>query len=230
MAPIVVADLGEVGYTTPRGSDKIVTYFAMRSVNATPFQPNSEVDEVAWVPVDKAAAALSYEHDRALVSDLDLDSHFQSGTLYLVRHGSAGSRSTWVGDDRLRPLTKKGVAQANQIADWIRREPLDVLLSSPYLRCVQTLEPLARSTGLEVRIHPYLAEGSTETTTMLNRLRGLSAVVCSHGDAIPWMIEAMVAEGLTIDGAIDCKKGSTWVVTVSGGRFASARYVADATS
>jgi phosphohistidine phosphatase SixA len=64
--------------------------------------------------------------------------------LYVVRHAHAGSRSAWLEDDRLRPLSDKGRLQAKAIAERIVPLGPSVLLTSPYLRCQQTLEPLAR--------------------------------------------------------------------------------------
>ena len=81
--------------------------------------------------------------------------------LYLVRHAKAGSRADWVGDDRLRPLTEGGCRQAEALAE--RLAPLVAaadaeLVSSPYLRCVQTIEPLATRLGRSVRLDERLAE------------------------------------------------------------------------
>ena len=60
----------------------------------------------------------------------------------MVRHAKAGDRGEWSGDDRMRPLTKSGQRQAEGLANLLDREPIDKILSSGYLRCVQTVEPL----------------------------------------------------------------------------------------
>ena len=78
--------------------------------------------------------------------------------LYLVRHAKAGQRSRWDGPDHLRPLTKAGRAQAQALAAWLANEPISRLLSSPYVRCVQTLEPLAEKLALEIEITEHLTE------------------------------------------------------------------------
>src|SRR3984893_7464329 len=79
---------------------------------------------------------------------------------YLVRHAKAGSRRDWEGPDECRPLTAAGRLQAAAIAERLRARPVTRLLSSPYLRCVQTLEPLAKELGLVVECDDDLAEGS----------------------------------------------------------------------
>ncbi len=68
-------------------------------------------------------------------------------TIYLVRHAKAGDRAGYDGDDTLRPLSGKGRRQAVAICERLSRLivklPDALLLSSPYIRCIQTLEPLA---------------------------------------------------------------------------------------
>ena len=101
-------------------------------------------------------------------------------TVILLRHASAGDRDTWEGDDRLRPLDKRGRKQAEKLRDILRGYGVTRALSSPYVRCVQTVEPL----GLEVEVDERLAEGAplAETLSLLEEADG--AVACTHGDVI----------------------------------------------
>ena len=68
-----VCDLGEelepVRYQDNRGRPKLVRYWRMVVVGGE-FAPNDEVDELRWVPPDRARRLLSYAHDRALVQSL----------------------------------------------------------------------------------------------------------------------------------------------------------------
>jgi 8-oxo-dGTP diphosphatase len=57
--------LGETRYVF-KGDDKVVSYWAMEALGGD-FVPGDEVDEVRWLPVDSAAAILSYERDRELL-------------------------------------------------------------------------------------------------------------------------------------------------------------------
>ena len=133
--------------------------------------------------------------------------------LYLVRHAKAGTRRDWFGDDRLRPLTKSGIAQAEALAD--RLEPLHParLISSPYRRCVQTLEPLASRTGLTVEIDLAWSEGA-EFESALQHLTTLGdrTVMSSHGDVIPELISALERRGMAIKGEPSWRKGAVWVI------------------
>lgn len=133
--------------------------------------------------------------------------------LYLVRHAKAGSRSKWDGPDQLRPLSRPGKEQADALALRLGERNVSRLLSSPYVRCVQTLEPLAMKTGLEIEHCDLLAEASA-FAPVLDLLAGLpeGAVLCSHGDVIPDTVDALLRRGMVIDGQPDWRKGSTWVL------------------
>src|SRR5712664_2134593 len=78
------------------------------------------------------------------------------GTFYVVRHAKSGSRGHWSGDDRLRPLSKKGQQQAEGLVSVLAPFPISAIFSSPYLRCMQTVEPLARVRRLEIKPSPSL--------------------------------------------------------------------------
>ena len=60
--------------------------------------------------------------------------------LYFLRHGQAGDRADWTGDDDERPLTKKGKESLGREAETIVQLDLrvDVILTSPLVRAVQT--------------------------------------------------------------------------------------------
>jgi len=98
----------------------------------------------------------------------------------LVRHASAGERHLWADDDRLRPLDDKGRRQALEIAAALCSEDIRRVVSSPYVRCVQTVEPLAAELGLEVELDERLAEGAGQAAADLLDEEGI--VLCTHGD------------------------------------------------
>ena len=66
----------------------------------------------------------------------------------LVRHARAVSKREWAGPDLLRPLDDVGERQAMGLVDTLAETPIRRLGSSPALRCVQTLEPLASHHGI----------------------------------------------------------------------------------
>lgn len=150
-----------------------------------------------------------------------------SVAVHLIRHAHAGKRSSWADDDTQRPLSPRGREQAEGLADLLADEPVTRIVSSPYLRCVQTMEPLAARLGLAVEAHPALAEGADPdaATALLDELVASHGVACSHGDVIPLVLRRLQATGTEIEGPLLDQKGSTWVLAVEGGRMVRGRYV-----
>ena len=136
---------------------------------------------------------------------------------FVVRHAKAGRRSEWVGDDELRPLSKAGWRQAEGIAERLADEHVTGLYSSPYVRCMQTLEPLAKRLGLTVLADERLAEGASLTDSLaLLAEAGPGAVLCSHGDVIPDLLGGLVRRGAELRTEPDWRKGAMWVLTAGG--------------
>lgn len=63
------AELRAVTYEDRKGRPKRVRYWAMVVVDGE-FTPNSEVDEVRWVPADSVAELLTYGRDADVVHEL----------------------------------------------------------------------------------------------------------------------------------------------------------------
>ena len=68
----------------------------------------------------------------------------------LVRPADAGLRSEWCGSDEWRGLTDAGHGQARAVVRMIEDLPVLRILSSPSLRCRQTVVPLALARALDV--------------------------------------------------------------------------------
>ncbi len=224
----IVADLGDVDYQTPQGNPKRVRYFGMRATDIPEFAPNQEVDEVRWLAPDEAVALLSYRFDRQLVSDVDLTNLTRSGFVFLLRHAKAGQRSEQTGPDHLRPLSSKGRIQAEELAGFFAEWGVDRILSSPSLRCRETVEPLADRLGLDIEESQALIEGGgASILDTVDRFIGGNVVLCSHGDVIPAIIDRLARRGITLTsptGWLECGKASVWRLTVSGGEIHSAHY------
>jgi 8-oxo-(d)GTP phosphatase len=209
-------------YTDPQGRPKEVRYWLLRADGAeSAFAPDDEIDRVLWLGVNDADASLTYERDRPVLRA----AAGLAQPLFLVRHAKAGSRQQWQGDDDLRPLSVKGLRQAEGIGARFAERPLVAVLSSPSVRCVQTVEPLARLQDLEVRSVDWLKEGTPASVARAEAL-GLAgpAVVCSHGDVIAELVRSFADDGMPIDGPVTWKKGSTWIVDRDEGFPSRLRY------
>lgn len=92
---------------------------------------------------------------------------------------------------------------------------------------MQTLEPLGAAVGLQVEAAEELAEGrSYEALDLVRSLAGSGAALCTHGDVIPEVLQALVAEdGLDLGPSPRQAKASVWVLESAGERFIAATYL-----
>jgi 8-oxo-(d)GTP phosphatase len=111
-------------------------------------------------------------------------------TSVLLRHASAVDRYRWQEDDRLRPLDARGRLQAEALVEILRPLGVSRVVSSPYVRCVETVQPLADALEVPVEPDERLAEGAG--TGALELLRADGVVCCTHGD----VAEAVLGRGL----------------------------------
>jgi len=215
--------VGSVMYRDRHGRPKVVRYFRMDADGGT-FAPTEEVDELRWVPVDRAGGLLSYAHDRNLLRRVLAEA--PPSPLYLIRHAKAGVRAAWERPDQERPLTRRGRKQALRLVERFRGLEIGRVLSSPYVRCVQTVEPLAADRGLELLPTPLLAEGASvdQALSLLASLDDRPAALCGHGREIQALIDRLAAEGAPIQGT-GIAKGSVWVLDREPGRIRSAHYL-----
>ncbi|HST17781.1 MAG TPA: phosphoglycerate mutase family protein [Gaiellaceae bacterium] len=149
--------------------------------------------------------------------------------IYLVRHAKAGHRERWTEPDELRPLTKSGWRQAEALVGLFDEQPFARLLSSPYVRCVQTFEPLAKARSLTIENADELAEGAPRAASVDLLLRsaadGTTVALSTHGDIIENVLDELSRREVPLDGPVALEKGSTWIIDVADGAFAGARYV-----
>ena len=139
--------------------------------------------------------------------------------LLFVRHGNAGRRSAYKGDDRVRPLSKRGRVQAQALVDLLSQYRPQRILSSPYVRCCETVQPTAEALGLPVESIEELAEGhGPDAIRLMRRMAGESAVLCSHGD----IAQEVLGELGDRDGDAPSRlqKGEVWVVQSAGTKLA----------
>ena len=149
-------------------------------------------------------------------------------TIHLIRHAKAKNRQTWEKPDHLRPLTKRGRREAQAIAARLGEEQLARLVSSPFVRCVQTLEPLAVALDLPIETTDALEEGADgeSAADLLLSLAGKDPIACcTHGDVVFEVVDLVARSGVSLDGPRAAPVASTWVLEVEDGRFAGGRFV-----
>jgi 8-oxo-dGTP diphosphatase len=221
-----------VSYPIEQGIKK-VHYWAARSTGGE-FTPGNEVDELVWLPVADAKDKLSYPHDRKMLRHFGkhpADTH----TVLVVRHGTAGRKSRFKGDDTKRPLDKRGRAQAEALVPQLLAFGPSDVYAADRLRCQQTVEPLAEELGVTVHNEPTLTEESYAKSPKHARNRMLriaeqdgTPVICTQGKVIPDLIDWWCErDGIRPDKARN-HKGSTWVLSLSAGRLVAADHIGGA--
>jgi 8-oxo-dGTP diphosphatase len=161
----------------------------------------NEIDEVAWLDVADASARLSYprDHDQlhALV-EADFAGTLTTWPLVIVRHAKSRSRSSWPDPDPLRPLNSRGRERAQALVPILAAFGVTRVVTSPSVRCLDTVQPYALAAGQRPRLKEGLSEeGSADQpdraphhlTQLLER--GNSAVLCSHGPVLPVLLEGL---------------------------------------
>ena len=149
--------------------------------------------------------------------------------LSVVRHAEAGDRERFLGDDSLRPLSKRGRRQARRLARRLDGNTLD-LVSSPYLRCVETLAPTSYLLRRAMTLAPWLAEGEPGATALgtLLELTGEigGLVACTHADVLQGMIKAAIEMGAVPTSEPNGEKGATTEFTIIAGKVVALSFVA----
>lgn len=150
--------------------------------------------------------------------------------IWLVRHAEAGRRQEWTAErpDSERPLSPAGERQARRLSGSLRPHGVEAarrILSSPYLRCRQTVEPIGGELGLRLEDAAELIEGAPLAATLRLMEGAPQSVMCTHGDVVGNVIERLDNLGLLGPGDKTWEKGSTWVLHVAAGEIARAEYV-----
>ena len=218
--------LAAVSYPVDQGV-KHVRYWAARTLGGQ-FTPNSEVDELQWLTTRDAMKRLQYSHDRKVLRRF-VKQPADTRTVLVVRHGTAGSKARYKGDDRKRPLDKHGRAQAESLVGQLLAFGATEVHAAPRVRCHQTLGPLAEELGVTIQDEPSLTEEAYADGHGAARRRLLeiasadgTPAVCSQGKVIPDLISWWCdRDGVRPDKSRN-RKGSTWVLSLAGDRLIAA--------
>lgn len=221
-----------VSYAIDQGVKKVY-YWSARSTGGE-FAAGSEVDELVWLPIADAMQKLDYAQDQKVLRRF-IKHPANTRTVLVVRHGTAGSKSRFRGDDTKRPLDKRGRAQAEALVPQLMAFGATDVYAADRVRCHQTVEPLAAELGVCIENETTLTEESYAKNPKRGRHRMLriaakpgTPVICSQGKVIPDLIDWWCErDGIRPDKSRN-HKGSTWVLSLSDGRLIAADHIGGA--
>lgn len=82
----------------------------------------------------------------------------QEKTVYFVRHGQSVDNALPVFQSAGSPLSKKGISQAERIAERLATAPFEALIASPLQRAKETAERIARKASKEIIVSDLFVE------------------------------------------------------------------------
>lgn len=191
---VLGARLESVNYPV-EGVQKRVAFWSARINDDEGFNPGAEVDDIRWVPVDRAREQLAYESEADLVECAA--SLPATSPLILVRHTAAVKRSDFRGkNDAERPLSGLGRSQAKALIPIFDAYGITDIHSSDAARCYDTVRKTAKHLGTGVQREPAFSEEGFEdrperTARRMHRLLHDPAplIICSHRPVLPTLLE-----------------------------------------
>jgi 8-oxo-(d)GTP phosphatase len=207
--------VGVSRYRMPNKRQKIVHYWAAEAtdaaIRASAFVPNKEIAALEWVSPKKALRRLSYPVDTEIMETfvrlLD-EGVLRTFPIVALRHAKAVAREEWKGKDAARPLSPRGRRQAASIVGPLLAFGVRRIVSSPAVRCVETVKPLSDAIGRKVETSGLIGqdaweEGKSDARTVVgDRVRARKpSVLCSHGPVLPDILSELALATGTLRGS-----------------------------
>lgn len=194
------APLAKTAYKVKHGLKHVHYWAAEVSPAIRAQQDGGEVDELRWVSPARARKLLTNSTDAEPLDrlvELWKDGDLRTRCLILVRHAKAKPRASWLKPEGDRPLAATGKRQAVAVGRLLECWRPAKVVSSPWLRCMQTVSGYARSAGLRVVEKNRLTEHSharkpkkvAKFVDQAFESRD-SLVFCTHRPVLPTVLEA----------------------------------------
>jgi 8-oxo-dGTP pyrophosphatase MutT (NUDIX family)/phosphohistidine phosphatase SixA len=207
--------VGVSRYRLPSKRTKIVHYWAAEAtdaaIRASAFIPNKEIAALEWMTPKKALSRLSYPVDVEILENflrLVDEGVLRTFPIIALRHAKALSRDEWQGTDAARPLSPRGKKQAYSIVGPLLAFGAQKIVSSPAVRCMKTVAPLAAAVGRKADKSSLIGQdawevGESDARTVIGqRVRARkAAVLCSHGPVLPDILSELALATGTLRGS-----------------------------
>lgn len=207
--------VGVSRYRLPSKRIKIVHYWAAEAteaaIRASAFVPNKEIAALEWVSPKKALRRLSYPVDTEILETfvrLVDEGVLRTFPIVALRHAKALSREEWKGKDAARALSPRGRRQAASIVGPLLAFGVRRIVSSPAVRCLETVKPLSDAIGRKIDTTGLIGqdaweEGKSDARTVVgDRVRARKpSVLCSHGPVLPDILSELALATGTLRGS-----------------------------
>jgi 8-oxo-dGTP diphosphatase len=211
-------ELGSVEYQES-GELKRVKYWAAKAPSFDQqFKVNDEVDEIRWLTPADVTSLATHDSDKSIIENF-LSQEARTDTLIILRHTKALERGDWDDLDSKRTLDEKGILQSEKLLMHFAPFAIDEIYSSDYLRCVQTVTPLADARKLRITEIPNLNEETFDidperSISFANAVKQdeKNILICSHNPVIPTMLRGILNTKLKNKDLIKLEPGDAWIV------------------
>lgn len=161
----------------------------------------AEVDDVVWVSARTARELLTRRADHRpldVLEDLWTAGRLRTRALVVARHGQAVPRARWHEGEASRPLTTVGRRQADAMVAVLAAFGIRQVVTSPWERCLATVQPYARLAG--VTLEPvdalteaaHLADPHKAAAVVADHLaEPRDAVLATHRPVLPTVLDAV---------------------------------------
>lgn len=197
-----------IRYTLSNNEDKEVHYWASKlkakAIKKSEFAPNEEISKLKWLSAVDAIQKLSYQHDQELLQEvigLHKNRELETRALIILRHAKATPRADWKGPEAKRPLLPEGKQQAKRLVNLLNCYGPKRLVTSPWARCEQTINPYAKAMKKTIIQRSQLTE-LTSTLSPRKTIHAVeslfdstkSALICSHRPALPTITKTLATK------------------------------------
>jgi 8-oxo-dGTP diphosphatase len=186
--------LPSIDYEVSSGR-KVVHYWAAKADRLKPVPDGKEVDDYLWCTPDKARVLLTNPSDVQPLDALEeAHEHRDLGTwpLIIVRHAKAKPRSSWSRAEGERPLAATGRRQAVAVSRLLQAWRPERVISSPWVRCVQTVSPYVAKADAKLKLVDALTEHDAarkpgRARTAMEKVfdKRNPVAICTHRPVLP---------------------------------------------
>ncbi|WP_311473390.1 NUDIX hydrolase [uncultured Rothia sp.] len=184
------------------GRPKDVFYWAAELPDgARALADEGEVDELRWVTADEARALLTNHDDLTPLESLEALAEadaLRTRPILIARHAKAKPRSNWAAAEDDRPLAATGKRQALASSRLFAAWAPSRIISSPWLRCVQTVTPYSVDYGVSVKEKKSLSEAGAQrhparvARTVASLFdKDSSSLLCTHRPVLPRVMDVL---------------------------------------